>query len=264
MEVAPEKENIKKCKIAASLLCFYLFVPAAFVQQFPQPVGYVNDFARVIPPNYTAQIDALCRELETKTGAELAIVTVDSIGDEDYVEYANRLFEKWGIGKKNQDNGVLLFVTLRERRVRIETGYGIEGIIPDITAGRILDDYVVPEFRRGDYGAGMLAGAKAIAGLIAADKGVEITGAVRPNLRRRRSNEEGFPFGWIILLLIFLFMGGPRWLWPLLLMGQGGSRGRHRDWGGGFGGGFGGFGGGGGFGGFGGGGSGGGGAGRGF
>jgi uncharacterized protein len=149
--------------------------------------------------------------------------------------------------------------------VRIETGYGIEGIMPDITAGRILDNYVVPELRRGDYGAGLLAGTKAIAGLIAAEQGVEITGAVRPNVGRRRSRDDGSPLGWLIPLLIFLFLARSRSFWPLIFLGGLGGRSRHRDWGGGFGGGFGGFGGGGGgFGGFGGGGSGGGGAGRSF
>jgi uncharacterized protein len=254
----------KRKAITVAFLTFWLLASVVFPQDFPEPRGYVNDFARVISSPQAGQIDAICRELEQKTSAELAVVTVDSIGDEDYIEYANRLFEKWGIGKKGRDNGILLFVTLRERRVRIEVGYGLEGIIPDVTAGRILDEYVIPEFRRGDYGVGLLAGTRAIAGVIAADAGVEITGAVRPNLGRRHSSDDGFPVGSLILLLILILFVRPRWLWPLLWILGSSGRGRHRDWGGGFGGGFGGFGGGGGFGGFGGGGSGGGGAGRSF
>jgi uncharacterized protein len=242
-------------------LLSWLAAAAALAQDFPAPRGYVNDFANVISPNVAAQMNAICLELQEKTGAEIAVATFSTIGDEDADEYANRLFEKWGIGKKGKDNGVLLFLTLGERKkVRIETGYGLEGILPDITAGRILDNYVIPEFRKSDYGAGLLGGVKAIAGLIAADAGVEITGAVRPNLSGRQSRQKTSPLTWIILLLIIIVLSRSRLLGPLLLSGMfGGGRGRG-GWGGGggFGGGFGG----GGFGGFGGGGSGGGGAGR--
>ncbi|MDZ7290733.1 MAG: TPM domain-containing protein [candidate division KSB1 bacterium] len=261
--MASEKERALNVKIAIGLVGLWLSATTVFAQVFPEPRGYVNDFANVIPSNLASQMEAICQELQEKTGAELAVATFASIGDEDPDDYANRLFEKWGIGKKGKDNGVLLFLTLGERRrVRIETGYGIEGIIPDITAGRILDNYVVPELRRGDYGAGLLAGTKAIAGVIAEDAGVQITGAVRPNLRRETSRDDGFPLSWLILLLILILFVRPRWLWPLLYLLGSSGRSRHSDWGG-FGGGFGGFGGGG-FGGFGGGGSGGGGAGRSF
>jgi uncharacterized protein len=231
-----------------------------FTQEFPQPLGYVNDYAGVLGDEVETQLTNLCREVEEKTGAQIAVVAVSTVGDYDYADFANRLFEKWGIGKKGKDNGVLFFLTTGERRVRIEVGYGLEGILPDITAGRILDNHVIPEFRRGNYGAGMLAGAQAIAGVIAKDAGVEINGAVQPRLNRSDSSRrrQGLPWP-LLLLLLFFLMGGSRWFWPLLLMG-GSTRRRGRWGGGGWGGGFGG----GGFGGFGGGGSGGGGAGRSF
>jgi uncharacterized protein len=260
MEVAPEKKRSRNLTRGSILLVLLLAGATAFAQDFPAAAGYVNDFANVIAPNVAAQINAICQELQEKTGAELAVAAFASIGDEDPDEYANRLFEKWGIGKKGKDNGVLLFLTLGERKkVRIETGYGIEGILPDITAGRILDNYVIPEFRKGDYGAGLLAGVQAIAGVIAADAGVQITGAVRPKFRRQRSEGEFSPLAIIILLVIIILLGRSGLLGPLLLSGMfGGGRGRDNWGGGGFGGGFGG----GGFGGFGGGGSGGGGASR--
>lgn len=234
----------------------------AGAQDFPAARGFVNDFGNVISPAVAAKIEALCYELREKTGAEMAIATFSTIGDEDPDEFANRLFAKWGLGKKGKDNGVLLFLALGERkRVRIETGFGLEGILPDITAGRILDQYVIPQFRRNDYGAGLLAGTQAIAGVIAADAGVQITGAVRPNFRRsQRSEGEFSPLAIIILFIVIVVLARSGLLGPLLLSGMfGGGRGGRDDWGGGgFGGGFGG----GGFGGFGGGSSGGGGAGR--
>ena len=248
--------------IAACL--FSLLVPATMAsapQDFPSPRGYVNDFSRVIDAGTTERLTALCQELEQKTGAELTVVTVATVGDYDFEDYSNRLFERWGIGKRGKDNGVMLFLTTGERRVRIEVGYGLEGPLPDITAGRLLDTYVLPDLRRGDYSAGLWKGAQAIAGVIAADAGVEISGAVRPELRQQRDRGPQGRSGFskiLMVLFILMLLFRPRWLWPLLLMGMGG-RGRGGRWGG-FGGGFGG----GGFGGFGGGGGGGGGASRGF
>ncbi len=265
MEVAQKKKRATSLGIVAGFIVSYLLHATAFSQDFPEPRGYLNDFAQVVDPNAAAQIEAIGRELEEKAGAQLAVVTVQSLGDEDDFDYAHRLFEKWGVGKKGEDNGALLFLAMGERRrVRIVTGYGLEGIMPDITAGRILDNYVIPKLRQRDYSGGLLAGTQVIAGLIAADAGVQITGAIRPNLARRSSRKQGFSAGWLIILFIlFIILSRSGLLWPLLLSGGlGGGRGRYRDWGGGggFGGGFGG----GGFGGFGGGGSGGGGAGRSF
>lgn len=230
---------------------------SAHGQEFPQPVGHVNDFAGVIPAGTAAQLTALCTELEQKTGAELAIVTVDSIGDYDYVDYAVRLFERWGIGKKGRDNGVLILLTVRERKARIEVGYGLEGILPDITVGRIFRQYMLPELRRNDYGAGLLAGAAALAGLIAADAGVELTGAIQPRLRRERGADRSLSMpALLFFFLVILILARSGLLGPLVLSGGlGGSR-RSGGFGGGFGGG--------GFGGFGGGRSGGGGAGGSF
>lgn len=234
--------------------------------QFPKPVGYVNDFADVIPDNIEQKIIAICAEVQKKTGAQIAVVTVESIGDEDYNEYANKLFETWGIGAKGQDNGILLFQTVKERKFRIEVGYGLEPIIPDGLAGEIRDRYVFPYFRKEEYGLGLLAGVQAVAGIIAKNAGVEITGSMpirsQRNVGRRSS---GFNFiKFIFMALIFFFFIGRRMgLLPWILLGGLGG-GRHRGgWGGGgFGGGGGGFGGG--FGGFGGGMSGGGGAGGGY
>jgi uncharacterized protein len=239
MEVVSKKERARNLSRVNGAIAFgfftWLFVAAAFSQDFPAPRGYLNDFAQEVSPNVAAQIEAIARELEEKTGAQLAVVTVKSLDDEDDFDYAHRLFEKWGIGKKGKDNGVLLFLALGERRrVRIVTGYGLEGIMPDITAGRILDEYVIPKLRQRDYSSALLAGTQAIAGVIAAEAGVQITGAVRPNLARRSSRKEGFSIGWLVILFfLFIILSRSGLLWPLLLSGGLGGRGRHREWGGG-------------------------------
>lgn len=259
--MAPEKKRLKFLMRNATLFCFGLLTAAAWAQDFPAARGLVNDFAKVISPNASAQIEAICQELRDKTGAEVAVATFTTIGDEEPAEYVNGLFRHWGLGKKGKDNGVLFFLLVGERKkVRIEVGYGLEGVLPDITAGRILDYYVIPEFKKQDYGAGLLAGIKSIAGVIAADAGVQITGAVRPNWRRGGRSQKAIPpLAWIIIIIVVFALARSGWWWPILFSGGFGSgHGRYRDWGGGggFGGGFGG----GGFGGFGGGSSGGGGA----
>lgn len=247
--------------ILTALLCIPF---SAFSQDFPTAIGYVNDFANLIPQNIENKITAICQEVQQKTGAQIAVVTVETVGNEHYTEYANKLFEKWNIGQKGQDNGILIFHTKLERSFRIEIGYGLEGIIPDGLAGQIRDDYVFPNFKKNKFGAGHLAAVMVIAGIIAKDAGVEITGAVQPARRRVQRRSSGGSFAkFIIIALIFLFFrgGGRRrgGLLPLLLLGGLMSGGGGRSNYGGFGGGGGGFGGG--FGGFGGGMSGGGGAG---
>lgn len=242
------------------VLCFN--IPAR--TQFPKPTGAVNDFASVIPDVYKKKMADISQEMLEKAGVSLVVVTVESIGDNDIETYANELYKDWGIGKKGEDKGVLILLALKERKVRIETGYGVEGILPDGKVGQILDDAVIPSFKRGQYGEGIFNGLLSVAQVIAGDAGFEIRGEYKP-VRQARGRPAGRSgISPLLLLLIFLFfMLGSGSIWPwLFLSGMGGRRGRYRTGlGGGFGGGgFGGFGGG--FGGFGGGMSGGGGAGR--
>lgn len=240
--------------------------PVAAFQQFPEPTGYVNDFAGVLSRQYEQAMENLARELEQKTGTELVVVTMTEIGGDDVTDYANRLYENWGIGKKGSDKGALILNVTEARFVRIEIGYGLEGIIPDGLAGEIRDRYIIPGLRDGNYDQGLSNGMSAIAGIVAEDAGVSLTGVTsRPQGRRsseRSSQNGGSIIKLIMFILFFLLIGrrGRGGLLPLLLMGSMMGSGRRSWGGGGFGGGFGGFGGGG-FGGFGGGLSGGGGAG---
>jgi uncharacterized protein len=230
---------------------------------FPEPKGLVNDFANVISAQYEQKLTQVTGELLKKTEIPVVVVTVPDIGGEDYNEYANRLYEAWGIGKKGDDRGVLVFVTLKERKMRIEVGYGLEGLIPDGLAGEIRDKYMIPYLRQNRFGEGILNGTMAITGIIAKDAQVSLTGQRRVQRPSRRRSLLSGLFPIIIFFLLLFAMGrgrGRGGLLPLLLlMSMGGGRGYGR---GGFGGSFGGFSGG--FGGFGGGMSGGGGAGGGF
>ncbi len=246
-------------------LAFLIPTTSLGAEEFPKPKGLVNDFANVIPAEYEQRMVQITGELLRKTGVPVVVVTMPDIGGEDYNEYANRLYAAWGIGKKGEDRGVLLFVTVKERKMRIETGYGMEGLIPDGLAGEIRDQYMVPYLKEDRFGEGLLNGTLAVAQIIAKDAGIRLTGEAAP--RRPREKGPGLS-AWLvplIFLALLLSMGRRGGLWPLLLllfMGRGGGYYGGYGRGGGFGGSFGGFGGS--FGGFGGGLSGGGGAGGSF
>ena len=230
-------------------------------EAFPKPAGAVNDFAGVISAQYVGPMENLAREVLEKTGTAVVVATVETVGNNDPRDYANRLYRAWGIGKKGEDKGVLIFLAVKERRVRIETGYGVEGILPDGLTGEILDTYALPSFKNGDYGKGLADTMAAVSAVVAKAADVTLTGAQPPPPRHVRT-AKGLGIGQILLLVLAAgFLLGTRqgramlpWILLLMMSGGGGRRG---------GGGFDGFGGGG-FGGFGGGSSGGGGSDRGF
>ena len=152
----------RKSRILILLLFLVLGVrPAAAVSpaEVPNPRqqgGWVTDMAGAIPTETEASLNTLLAALEQDTTAEVAVVTVPDTGGEVPKEFATSLFNRWGIGKAGEDNGVLVLLTTGDRRVEVETGYGIEPVLPDGRVGAILDRYAVPYFRRGDYGTGLL------------------------------------------------------------------------------------------------------------
>ncbi|MEW6613859.1 MAG: TPM domain-containing protein [Thermodesulfobacteriota bacterium] len=230
--------------------------------KYPKPTGAVNDLAGIISPDYEKQMESLSHEVLQKTGTSIVVATVETVGDIDYSIYANDLYQAWGIGKKGEDKGVLIFLALKERKLKIETGYGVEGILPDGLVGQIRDDYMVPYLKKNEFGQGILNGLTILAAIIAKDAGVKLSGMddqpiVKMPVSKKRISALGFlPILFFIVLFLILARSRTGGILPLLLLMMMGGRG------GGFGGSFGGFGGG--FGGFGGGSSGGGGAGGSF
>ena len=217
--------------------------------RIPPPRGFVNDFARVLDAGTVQHLDALIRELRDRTGAEIAVVTVDSTEPLSVFDYAMKVAETWKPGAKDKDNGVVFLVAVKDRKLHIVTGYGIEGVLPDGRVGEIRDRLIVPRFKQGDYAGGIRAGTEAMAAILADEYHVTLSGAAPPHLDHR-TDANGLPaplvLVFVIVMLIIVVRSG---MWPLLFL-PGGGRGGY--YGGSFGGG--GFGGsGGGFGGFGGG-----------
>ncbi|HEV1994213.1 MAG TPA: TPM domain-containing protein [Candidatus Acidoferrum sp.] len=264
-----QKTHLARTAVLYSLLLFSVsFCAAEDIKQI-HPTGYVSDLAGVIGPEARTRLEALCAEVERKTGAQMAIVTVQSLEGESVENYAVNLFKQLGVGSKKDNRSVLLFVAPNERKYHIEVGYGLEPVINDARAGD-AGRAMVPYLRQGDYGKAAEAGAWQLARYIAADAGATLSGQPLAARNQNEGGNFGFPVFWVILGLIVLFRvigslsggrrggsGGSGLLWFLLGMFANSSGGRSgSSWGGG---GFGG-GGGGGFGGFGGGSSGGGGA----
>jgi len=205
-----------------------------------RPARLVSDYAGVLSRAQASSLEGLLLDLERKTGAQVAVVILPSLEGGQIDDFANHLYERWGIGKKGKDNGALLLVALKDRKVRIEVGYGLEGILPDARAGRIADKAILPAFRQNRYAEGVIGGAYAVAQSIAEDAGVELTG-VRPVARVASRGPRASPLLGLLLLVIFipLMIRHPFLAILLLSGGRGGGFS-----GGGFGGGFGGFGGG--------------------
>jgi len=256
--------------LLAALVLVPLGAVAERVQDLPKPTDYVNDYANVLSPQAVERLDRICAELDhSKADAQIAIVTVHNLDGEDAAEYAIQLEDKWKMGKKGSDRGVLVLLAVDDHKYRIDVGYGLEGILNDAKLGDI-GRAMVPYLRARDYDSAMILAVGRVAQVIATDAGVTLGEApVAPRVHQAGNGSSALA-KLIPFLILFLLFGGFGFL--RLLFGVGlvsSALGGRRytggpfiggGWGGGgFGGGGGG--GGGGFGGFGGGGFGGGGAG---
>jgi uncharacterized protein len=187
-----------------------------------QPQGYVSDFAGVIAEADRAPLEAYCHAVEQSTGAQMALVTVQSLEGEPIEDVANAVFRAWGVGQKGKNEGILLLLSVGDRRSRLEVGYGLEPILPDGLSGSILRQ-MRPALRQGDYGDAMLAAAETIGATIAQAKHVSLT-TDGPPRRYRSSASDSIPWPMILGGVFLLF-------WLLRAFA---SRGGGRGGGGGF------------------------------
>lgn len=258
----------RSSRLAAGLLLLLAPAFAATDWKSLKPQGYVSDFAGVIDPQSKAELEDYAARVQQGTGAQMAFVTLKSLEGQPIEDVTIDIFKAFGVGQKVKDNGVMVLLSIGDRKSRMEVGPGLGGAIPDGMAGTLLDD-MAPALRQQQYGAALVSAAVLLGDAIAKDQNVQIP---PPQSYRRvqHSPTGSLPWPLIIFGIFFILMlirrggggygGGGGGFWTGILLGQllgGGGGGRGRD-----GGGFGGFdgGGGGGFGGFGGGSSGGGGA----
>ena len=243
---------MKKYLTILGSIAALLFLSAnSMAYDFPHYTGYVNDFAGILDQSTVASLNSAIRSFNLQTGIQIAVVTVKDTGDMGIDEYANRLFKHWGVGVKGLDNGVMLIAAMKEKRVRIEVGYGLEPALTDEQCGVIIRHDILPAFKQGQFSQGMLAGTLNIINSLSRSLK---RGDITPHASAATSGRNKGPGAMnmilgVLLFIVFIYFAIRHPFLTLMFLG------------GGFGGGGGGFGGGGGgFGGFGGGMSGGGGA----
>src|SRR6266403_2322432 len=207
------------------------------------PTGYVSDLAGVIPQATKERLERLGAELEQKTGAQMAIVTVRSLDDRPVEDYAVDLFKHLGVGSKKESSGVLLLLAPNDRKYRIEVGYGIEPIINDARAGD-AGRAMVPFLRQNDYGSAIEIAAWQLAKYIADDDGVTLSGQPPARPLANTSRQRGSPINpFVLLIIVFIVlrifgslissasgsrgggMSGCWWILPFLMSGGGGRGG---------------------------------------
>jgi uncharacterized protein len=244
--------------LAVVLLIFApsVVATAESVSTLPAPTGYVNDFAGVLSPSTKFNLENLCTQVDRQAHAQIAVVTVKTMdGDQSIEEFATALEDKWKVGAKGTDRGVLMLFVMTPRRGRIEVGYGLEGILNDAKVGDIGRS-MTPAAQQGDYNTAIPLGVQQVAQIIATDAGVTLNLAQPIHQYHRQQAPVQLSFtevvlggGVILLVLFFLVKTGNTGLIFFLLGnlmggGFGGGRGGRGGGSDGDGGGFGGFGGG--------------------
>lgn len=204
---------------------------------FPKPTGFINDYVGAINTETSTQLTNILTQFREKTGNEIAIAVVKSLEGEPIENYAVAMYKAWGMGKKGQDNGLLLLVAPNDREMRIEVGYGLEPYINDALAGRIIRETMIPHFREGDFSLGILNGAVEIVTAISKRSGVEFDPIAAGNISSEKiyhlnsyesaKKETTFSkiFKIIFIILAILFFIKNPWLALFIFSNIGGGGG---------------------------------------
>ncbi len=186
--------------LAVFLSLFLVSCSSGKVAEIPEPVGYVNDFAGMISSEDENELESILIQYENQTNNEIVVVTVESLGDKSIEEYSIALAEKWKVGKEDEDNGVIILVAEEEKKIRIEVGYGLEGLLTDAEAKLIIDREMTPSFKEEEFAVGIALGAWAIMDTI---DGIYIPSEPLPP-----EESGGWPLWLIILFIVFIVFGG--------------------------------------------------------
>ncbi len=172
-------------------------IPASALE-VPSLTARVNDYAAMLSPATKQQLESVLAALETEESTQLAVLTITSLEGENLESFSLKVVEKWKIGQKGLDNGALLLIARDDRKLRIEVGYGLEGVLTDLTSGRIIRDIITPQFRNGNFNQGVIDGVSA---MIAAVRGEFNEQSVASSGKRSDGDMEGM----VIFLLFALF-----------------------------------------------------------
>jgi uncharacterized protein len=200
-------------------IIIFLFLQVNFL--YSKTNGFVIDEANVINSEIKNNINSISTNIEEKTSAEIAVVTVNSLEGETIENFALKVFEKYKIGKSDKDNGVLILLSKEDRQLRIEVGYGLEGVLNDRKAGEIIRNTMIPYFKSGDFSEGTFQGFLEVADIVAKNYNLKLEDFT--NIKRKEQKKSSNDFGEAILIIIgifffifvlprggFFFFGGPR------------------------------------------------------
>lgn len=178
------------------------YTPESIPNPKRQGRGYVSNPDNIISPTAVAQLNRLLAEMEDSTTAQVAVVIVESIGTANPKDFAHKLFNTWGIGQAGKDNGLLIFTVMDQRRTEFETGYGLEGVLPDVVCYRIGMQELVPAFKAGRYGEGLIRAVERIQ-LTLEDPAAAAEISANPNIRSNPYAPRGFLSQLQFYLLIY-------------------------------------------------------------
>jgi uncharacterized protein len=191
-------------RLAAIAVLLSLAALAESISQL-KPTGYVNDFAHVLDQSTITQIDDICRQVDQKAHAQIALVTVNTLDGSDIESYSINLAEKWGMGRK-ADRGVLILYAIQDHRARIEVGYGLEPILPDGKTGSFQRE-AIPLMRAEQYSQALLLVTSRVAQVIADDAGIQLTNALpRAPTETVSPPHTGISLGGIILIVVVILV----------------------------------------------------------
>jgi uncharacterized protein len=199
----------KLAKVRKVLLCSWAatWLIAALAADVPYLSGRVVDDAEILKPATRERLTAELKAHEQATGNQIAVLTVSTIGDESIEEYATRVFENWKLGQKGKDNGVLVIVVPRDRKMRIEVGYGLEGTLTDVAAARIIRNVMTPQFKANDYDRGVTEGVAAIVAALEGRSAAPVSASASEASRTKSSFKIQTPdMPWQMRILIGAFV----------------------------------------------------------
>jgi uncharacterized protein len=188
------------CARLLGIVFILLAAAVAAALDVPPLRGRVNDYAGAMSQDQARSLESQLAQFEQETGHQVAVLTIPTLDGEDIEGFSIRVAENWKIGKKGFDNGVILVVAIKDRRLRLEVGYGLEGVLPDAIANTIISNYIVPSFRAQDYAGGIIAGIDAVLKVIKNEP--------LPESARRKDRNQGSELNSIVMFAITLAVFG--------------------------------------------------------
>jgi uncharacterized protein len=190
--------------IGTGCLVFFVWAALAQAMEVPALKGRVNDYAGILSPATINQLETVLSELEKTDSTQIVVLTIASLEGQNIDQYAIKVFEAWKIGQKGLDNGAILIISKNDRKLRIEVGYGLEGSLTDLLAGRIIGNIIAPQFKAGNFDQGVTAG---VAGMIQAVRGQFTATEKNRGVSSRPAGWHGNLFSLVVIIVLVNMMG---------------------------------------------------------